>query len=104
MEAMSGYDRAILIDAVEMGGCPAGTIHNFSREDLRALRNISGIHDTNLAMALQIGDRLELDLPKDIRIWGVEIEDGINFGEELTPGVAAAVPVVVKEVLGALQG
>lgn len=103
MEALTGFDRAILVDAVETGEGPPGTIHTFSRQDLRALRNISGVHDTSLAMALQVGDRLELPLPGDIRIWGVEIGEGKVFGEELTPDVAAAVPLVVEQILGALQ-
>ncbi len=103
MEAMSGYDRALIVDAVETGDGPPGTIHTFSRQDLRVMRNVSGVHDTSLAMALQVGDRLAVPLPAEIRIWGVEIGDGASFGEELTPEVAAAVPRVVRDVLGALQ-
>lgn len=103
MEALTGYDRAFLIDAVETGDGPPGTVHTFARQDLRALRNVSGVHDTSLGMALQVADRLSLPLPSDIRIWGVEIEDGMAFGEELTPAVAAAVPRVVGAVLAALQ-
>lgn len=103
MEALSGYDRAFLIDAVETGDGPPGTVHTFVREDLRAMRNISGVHDTSLAMALQVADHLGIPLPGDIRIWGVEIGEGMEFGEELTPAVAAAVPRVVGNVLQALQ-
>lgn len=103
MEELSGYDRAFLIDAVETGAAAPGTIHTFLREDLRALRNISGVHDTSLGMALQVADHLSIPLPDDIRIWGVEIGEGMAFGEELTPAVAAAVPLVVRDVLGALR-
>ena len=103
METLSGYDRAFLIDAVETGEAPPGTVHRFARQDLRALRNVSGVHDTSLGMALQVADRLSIPLPTDIRIWGVEIAEGMEFGEELTPAVAAAVPRVVDDVLGALK-
>jgi len=103
METLSGYDRAFLIDAVETGDGPPGTVHTFARQDLRALRNVSGVHDTSLGMALQVADQLSIPLPADIRIWGVEIAEGMEFGEELTPAVAAAVPRVVGDVLGALK-
>jgi len=103
METLAGYDRAFLIDAVETGDGPPGTVHRFARQDLRALRNVSGVHDTSLGMALQVADRLSIPLPTDIRIWGVEIAEGMEFGEELTPAVAAAVPRVVDDVLGALK-
>ena len=104
METLSGYDRAFLIDAVETGEGPPGTVHTFARQDLRALRNVSGVHDTSLGMALQVADRLAMPLPGDIRIWGVEIgEHGMEFGESLSPAVAAAMPGVVRAVRAALQ-
>lgn len=103
MEALSGFDRAFLIDAVETGDGPPGTVFTFARQDLRALRNISGVHDTSLGMALQLAERLDIPLPGDIRIWGVEIGEGMAFSEELTPAVAAAVPRVVGDVMEALQ-
>lgn len=104
MEAMVGFDRALVVDAMVTGACPPGTIRSFAPEELGATRNLRCAHDTSLPAALAMGRMLGLSLPEEIRVWGVEATCCEEFGEELTPPVEQAVPVLVRELVRDLEG
>jgi hydrogenase maturation protease len=97
MEAMAGYERAIVVDAMESGGAP-GTVRRLDAGSLAETRNASSTHDGSLADALRLGREAGLRIPDDIRIWAVEAGDVATFGEGLTPRVEAAVGAVVAAV------
>jgi len=103
MERMIGYDRAIVVDAIQTGAAP-GTIHLLSPDGISTQRSASA-HDVNLNTALEFGRRAEARLPENsrIRLVGIEAEDILNFGQTLTPAVEAAVPKAVEAVLNALE-
>ena len=103
MEAMIGYDRVIVIDAIQKNGDRPGTIYRMTLEDLHAIsptQHSGSPHDTNLITALEIGKRMGMTLPQDIVIYAISVENVIDFGDRLTPAVAAAVPQVVASILG----
>ena len=104
MEAMVGFKRALVVDAMVSGGCPPGTVRRFAPEELGATRNLRCAHDTSLPSALAIGAMLGLDLPQEIVVWGVEAANCEEFGEVLTPPVAQAVPELVEELVRELAG
>jgi hydrogenase maturation protease len=101
MEALVGYDRAILIDAMEWGQNP-GTVCHVSERELRETKNSVCAHNTSLDTALRVGRFAGLPLPDSIEIWGIEPHDLTTFGEELTEPVAEAVPRVVADILNNL--
>ncbi len=107
MERMIGYDRAIVVDAICTGAEP-GTIHHLST-DMLATQKSASAHDVNLPTALAFGRMAGVKLPadKDVRLVGIEAQDVINFGDQCTPAVAAAIPRAVEEVvrlLDSMQG
>jgi hydrogenase maturation protease len=103
MEAMAGYDRALIVDAIcTLDGRP-GTIHLATVNSLFHTHNTCSTHDANLAVALELGRLAGLQLPSEIRIWGVETADVTTFGEQLTEAVAQAVPAVVEQVMCELR-
>jgi hydrogenase maturation protease len=103
MERMAGYDRAIIVDAIQ-SGAPPGTIHLLSPGDVPTQRSASS-HDMNLPTALALGRQAGIHLPEDrsILLVGIEAEDILTFGERCTPAVAAAVPQAVEDVVRALE-
>jgi hydrogenase maturation protease len=103
MEAMVGYDRAILIDAIQTEGGTPGAISKVSAVELLQSRNAHSLHDSSLAVAIELGRMTGLSLPRDITAWAVEAADVDDFGEHLTPDVAKAVPEVVKQVMRQLD-
>jgi hydrogenase maturation protease len=98
MEAMAGYDRAFVIDAMRGGGAP-GTVRAFDPDELPNTRTTNSTHDGNLQAALEFGRAVGLRVPGWIRIWAVEAGDVETLSETLTPSVEHAVPGVVQEVL-----
>jgi hydrogenase maturation protease len=102
MEALVGYRRAIVIDAI-VSGEPAGSIHQLRPADLPFTRTIHSTHAGTFPEALELGRTAGLRLPLDIRIWAVEAADVETIGEELTPAVGEAVPRVVEQILSHLS-
>ncbi len=103
MEAMAGYERAIIIDAMTGGGGSPGTIYTLGLEGLARSRNTWSSHDATLSVAMELGGAVGLRLPADVRIWAVEADDVCTFSEELTPAVSRAVPLVVEDVVRELE-
>jgi hydrogenase maturation protease len=103
MEAMVGYDRAILIDAIQTEGGTPGAIYHVPAAELLRSRNAHSLHDASLAVALEMGRIAGLSLPRNITAWAVEAADVEGFGDGLTPEVAKAVPEIVKRVMRQLE-
>ena len=103
MERMVGYDRAIVIDAIQTGA-PPGTIHHLRVDALPTQRSASA-HDVNLPTALALGRQAGEKLPRDeaILLVGIEADDILTFGEACTPPVQAAIPRAAQAVLEALD-
>jgi hydrogenase maturation protease len=103
MERMIGYDRALIVDATYTGASP-GTIHHLSTDSIATQKSASA-HDVNLPTALAFGRRAGAHLPadQDVRLIGIEAEDLINFNDQCTPAVAAAIPRAVQEVVQLLD-
>lgn len=99
MEAIAGYDRAIIVDAMKGGVAPPGTIQALSPEGAAATRNTLCTHDGDLATVLTLGRGLGLRLPDRVEVIGIEAHEVERFSEELSDGVAAALPAAVDEVL-----
>ena len=104
MERLVGYRRAVLVDAMATGDHPAGTVRRLSIADIRGgeATHLDSAHDASLASALAAGRSLGADLPTEIAIVAVEAVRVDQFGEELTPEVAAAIPAAVDAVLAAI--
>jgi hydrogenase maturation protease len=100
MERLIDYDRAILIDALNTGATP-GRVYSLELEDLPNLAagHLNSAHDTTLINALQVGRSMGAALPDPVWVVGIEAHNLFQFSEELTPPVAAAVPLAVNMVL-----
>lgn len=101
MERLIGYRRAIIVDAVETGTAPPGTVRRLRLDDLPVvgLDRLASAHDSSLAAALTLGRSLGAPLPETPWVVTVEAELGIEVGDRLTPAVEAAIPVATTAVL-----
>lgn len=105
MEMMEGYERVILVDAIQTPEGQPGTIWRLTLDDIVSAvptQHSASAHDMNLPTAMEMGRRLGLALPERVEIFAIEAEDVVTFGETCTPDVAAAIPVVTELVLQAL--
>ncbi len=101
MEAMVGFERCILIDALWRPAGETGDVLVFDAGDLPDTLNAASVHDADLPTALRLGRSLGASLPadEDIRIVAVTAHDVLTFGEAPTPPVAAAIPQAAASVL-----
>ena len=104
MDALVGFERAFIIDAMRTGEHEAGYIRRFSMGDAPATRNLACSHDAGLDVALDTGRVLGLELPHEITIWGIEAVDVETFGESLAPEILASVEKVVAHMIEELPG
>ena len=108
MELLEGYDRAIIIDAIQTkNNHPIGSIIIMNLDDLREIsptQHSASAHDTSLVTALDAGQEMGMKLPENITIFAVEVENILEFNEQPTPAVAKAIPEVTEMVLNILNG
>ncbi len=97
-EAVSGYDRAIVVDALAAGGAP-GTVRRLGLDDLTGCRTVACTHDTSLPTALDVWRLLGAPVPGEVTIFGIEVQDVDRFTERLTDDVARAVPGAADAVI-----
>ncbi len=103
LDLLVGYDRAIIIDAIQTVDGKAGQIYRLDPEAFDTTRRTISPHDVNFTTALEFGKKLGLPLPQEIVILAIEASDVSTFNEECTPEVKQAVPACVEMVLRELN-
>lgn len=102
-EAIVGFDRAIIVDAMTTGEHPPGSVLNVGLGQLGPCRSVSCVHDANLPTALDLFRRAGEKMPESLSIVGIETLDTDTLCEELTAPVAKAVPIAVEAVLSLIR-
>ncbi len=97
MEAMAGFKRAVVVDAMLSGATP-GTVRRFDPNDFINTKNTFSSHDTDFATAYDLGRMVGVPLPEQVSFWGIEAREFDLFGERFTDEVAAAVPEAVDRI------
>jgi hydrogenase maturation protease len=94
--------QLIVVDAARMG-CPPGTISVFegAAMDQRLRHHAKSVHETSLSDLLDIA-RLTDSLPPRRALIGIEPAK-IEWGLELTPAVASAIPKAIAEIRALLS-
>jgi len=90
LSVIAGYDRVIVIDAFISTDHPPGTALCGTPDDLPRGFGYRSLHSLPFAAMLDLGARLELPLPRELRIHGLSVDDPMTFGHAFTPAVEAA--------------
>jgi hydrogenase maturation protease len=99
LDEITGYERLIIIDAIQTHDGKPGAIYKLSPSDFKTGR-MAIIHDLGLVSTLELGRRLEMDMPREVVIFAIEAKEMATFSEKLSPEVEKAVPKAVEVVLG----
>lgn len=97
-DLVSGFDQAVLIDSIITNQVPVGTLIAMSPEDFSETRHVSNLHDINFATAMKMSDSWGLSVPKDFRIYAIEVEEVLRFGLELTDKVKHNFQKIIAEI------
>ncbi len=92
-----GVKKAVIVDGI-LGENP-GKIHTLKLEDLNPKLSFSGTHSLTLSTSIKLGYELFRDeMPEEIVIVAIEVEDPYSFGKECTKSVEKAIPLAVEKV------
>jgi len=105
LDVIKGYERVVMVDAIQTPDGEPGEVRRLSPQDLRLTLHSGSSHDLSLPGALALGRGMGMRLPadKDFVIVAIEVEDVLNFGEQCTPAVEEAIPRAVDVVLAELE-
>ncbi len=105
LDLISGYDRLIVLDSIKTKGGVPGTWYRFDATSLRETMNLTGLHDTNFATALEVGRRMGMKIPPDRQnlIFAVEILDNRTFSEKMTAELESAYPVIAEQIFAEIE-
>jgi hydrogenase maturation protease len=103
LDSIVGYYKVVIIDAIQTEKGQAGQIYRMGIEDFSPTKHFSSPHQINLATALELGKMLNLEMPREITVFGVEAKDITSFSEKCTPEVERAIPEATKMVLAELN-
>ena len=98
LDIIMGYDKAIIVDACQVGMRP-GTVLEITPEKIFNHENLVNHHATALGSTLKTGQTLFPDqMPKDLKLFLVEVEDISTFSTKCTPVVCHAITDVVERI------
>ena len=103
LDLMAGYDRVIIVDAIQTVEGRVGQIYHIEPEVFDSTRHAASPHDVNFATVLELGHRLKLDIPQQIDIFAIEVADTSTFSEECTPEIKKAVPDCAAMIMELLE-
>jgi len=104
LDLITGYDKAILIDAVNIQNAEVGDVKCFPLSSLSTTHS-NNPHDVSLMEALELAEKLgETRIPKEITVIGIVLKEiPYIFGEKLSPRIAKAVPKAVEMTLSEIE-
>jgi hydrogenase maturation protease len=104
MERILGYGRVILVDAMQTGSVPEGTVSVCSLDDLPDPNSghTASVHDTSLARALKTAEALGAAVPCKVHVVAIETKVCHDFSESLSEKIAATVPIATRKVFALL--
>jgi hydrogenase maturation protease len=95
-------DGVVLVDSVQTGRAPPGHIHEI---DAAALASVAATvpHMLGVGETLALGRLLGLAMPRQVRVFAIEVADPFSLGTEMTGAVRAAVAAAADKVIVAAR-
>lgn len=98
LDAIMGFDEAVIVDACQMGMAP-GTILEITPEEMFDHNHLVNSHAVTLGSTLQTGQMLfPEEMPQKLKLILVEVEDISAFSTQCTPVVCHAIQDVVARI------
>lgn len=97
MDEFTNVSCLVIIDSIQTGSNPPGTLHIWQEGELEAPAGPSP-HYFGVFETLKLARQLRLPTPEHVIILAVEAADCTTLGGPMHPAVLAAVPKVVDQV------
>jgi hydrogenase maturation protease len=97
MDYLVGVPRVVVIDTVQTGTAPPGTIFTLQECDVEITPGCSA-HYIGLFETLAVARKLEFPVAQELFIIAVEASDCRTIGGDMDPAVERAIPEVIRRV------
>jgi hydrogenase maturation protease len=91
IDLLSGYRRAILVDCLFVTDPQPGRVRELEPSAVAGAARRLGAHSLTVPEALTFARQMEIPMPEEIQVFGVEGAELSLLSEEMTPEVEAAV-------------
>jgi hydrogenase maturation protease len=98
LDAIQGYDTAIIIDAIEGGDAP-GTLMRIDLEEMPATSHLTSLHSMDLMTAMKWGRDAGMDMPLRITVYGIHTENVVSFSEHMSQAVEQMVTINAEKII-----
>lgn len=101
LDIIRGYEKLVIIDAITTERGDPGEIYRLKPDDFfNTVHRTTSVHDANLPTVIALGNKLiPEEMPREIVIFAIEVQEIEQFTTEMTPPVKEAVPTVTNLVL-----
>lgn len=97
LDEITGFDKLVIVDAVETGQAPPGFVHELEGADLSAVPAISP-HFLGIGEMLALGRKMGLPVPQQVKIFAIEVQDALTVSTQMSPALEAALPEILQLV------
>lgn len=103
LELINNYKTLVIIDGVKSGKDPIGKVRVFSLADFFPTIHLSNFHDFEFSQIIELGEFLGLNMPKNIQVISIEVQDNLTFSNNLSTELAAQYPDVKSKVINQIK-
>lgn len=103
IDVLTGYNRAVIIDAIHTKDGKPGEYYELNPDCLRPSARISSLHGIDFATVREMAEKMDVDFPKEIKIYVLEAEDEFTFSEKCTEIVEKSIEPMAKEIIESLK-
>ncbi|MCM8789805.1 MAG: hydrogenase maturation protease [Candidatus Omnitrophica bacterium] len=98
LHMLSGYRRAVVIDAIQQKGAKPGEFIRLTQDELLSVRPLYSSHKLGIYSALRIAQALGMDMPEQIIIYAIYAQRTACFGKLMSPKMRKAVKKIAALV------
>ncbi len=99
IDLMAGYNKAIIIDGIRTREGMPGSVYRYTPRDFRETLHLSSFHDVSFLTALELAEKINLKMPRQIHIIAIEIVEDITFSNDFSPQIREKYSTIFGTVL-----
>ena len=101
LDFFTGYSRVILVDSIQTGQAPPGSVHELDAASLKQLTGRTP-HFLGVGETLSLGRDLGLPMPDTVTIFAIEVADPFTVSTRMTLPVEDALLQIVERIKAAI--
>ena len=102
LDEIADRDAVVLVDSVQTGREPPGHIHEIDAAGLASVTSTVP-HMLGVGETLALGKLLGLAMPRQVRVFAIEVADPFRLGTEMTAAVSGVVTSAADQIAAAAR-